>query len=206
MAKSRQTAEELSENIRRQEQLDQVQGIAGDLKKRLQASEADKKGLRLLQSVSTGLYDEADKLSKKAPAEAVSDLMLEQVNDFVREAKELLPHDAHVQRLREFVPAGNNPQMRDVVIVLRQIRQGMDRFDTKIRVFEGEAYPLTRQADTIIFALDYQLTHGDVVDKKYVEEILGFAPDEWFKYIMGVTVFNFDKLNRTNITEHFYAE
>ena len=206
MTKSRHSTKQLPEDTIRQEQLEQVRGIAADLKQRLQAYYSDSKKLSLLQSVAAGLYDEADKLSKKAPAESASDLMLEQVNDIIRETRELLQGDVYVQRLREFVPAGNNPELRDVVVVLRQIRQGMERFRTKLTDFEGKARSLISQADTIILAIEYQLANQESPGKKYISELLGHTPDNWFKYVFGDNVFNFEKLDRTNIIDYFQVE
>ena len=206
MTKSRHSTKQLPEDTKRQEQLEQVRGIAADLKQRLQSSNSDSKQLSLLQSVAAGLYDEADKLSKKAPAESASDLMLEQVNDIIRETRELLQGDVYVQRLKEFVPAGNNPQLRDVVVVLRQIRQGMERFRTKLTDFEGKARSLISQADTIILAIEYQLANQESPGKKYISELLGHTPDNWFKYVFGDNVFNFEKLDRTNIIDYFQVE
>ena len=206
MTKSRHSTKQLPEDTIRQEQLEQVRGIAADLKQRLQAYYSDSKKLSLLQSVAAGLYDEADKLSKKAPAESASDLMLEQVNDIIRETRELLQGDVYVQRLKEFVPAGNNPQLRDVVVVLRQIRQGMERFRTKLTDFEGKARSLISQADTIILAIEYQLANQESPGKKYISELLGHTPDNWFKYVFGDNVFNFEKLDRTNIIDYFQVE
>jgi hypothetical protein len=89
-------------------------------------------GFRLGLLAETGLYDEIDKLAKKAGADQVTDLALEQVNEFVRDAKTLMPEDAYVQRQKEFVAAGDNPEHRDVVFVMRQLRQGLERFDAKV--------------------------------------------------------------------------
>jgi hypothetical protein len=96
------------------------------------ASGYQKRQLNLLESVSLGLYDEIDKLAKKAPAEPVTDLVLNQMNDVIKETKELVIDDSYIQRLQEFVAAGDNPQHRDSVVVLRQIRQGLDRFQEKL--------------------------------------------------------------------------
>jgi len=206
MTKSRHSTKQLPEDTIRQEQLEQVRGIAADLKQRLQAYYSDSKKLSLLQSVAAGLYDEADKLSKKAPAESASDLMLEQVNDIIRETRELLQGDVYVQRLKEFVPAGNNPQLRDVVVVLRQIRQGMGRCSTKLVDFERTARSLILQADTITLAIEYKLANQEAPDNKYISELLGHTPDNWFKYAFGDNVFNFEKLDRTNISGYFQVE
>jgi hypothetical protein len=64
----------------------------------------------LLESVAEGLYEETDKLCKKAPAEQVTELLLEQVNQIIGEAKELIEGDAYVQRMKQFVAAGDRPE------------------------------------------------------------------------------------------------
>ena len=82
-----------------------------------------------LTSFVTGLYEEMDKLSKKAPSAPVSDLALGRVNRAIREALALLAaHDPYIAELREFVPAGENPEVRDSVLVLQEIKAGMVRY------------------------------------------------------------------------------
>jgi hypothetical protein len=83
--------------------------------------------LELLADVGKGLYEELDKLSKKAPAETITDLALRQVNTVIQETKALNTDDPYVHRLSEFVAAGDNPQHRDVVIVLKQLLLGQAR-------------------------------------------------------------------------------
>jgi hypothetical protein len=73
-------------------------------------------------SFVAGLYDEVDKLSKKTPGAAMSDLATERVNRAIRDAKKLLTEDQYLADVHEFVPAGNNPEMRDALLVLREIR------------------------------------------------------------------------------------
>ena len=66
-------------------------------------------------------------LTKKAPAESVTDLALNQINDVIRDVKELLQDDPYIQQLVEFIPAGDNPELRDALLVIGQIRQGLKR-------------------------------------------------------------------------------
>jgi ElaB/YqjD/DUF883 family membrane-anchored ribosome-binding protein len=107
-------------------QLSQIQEIIAKIEPILKkASGYQKSQVNLLESVSLGLYDEIDKLAKKAPAEPVTDLVFAQMNQVIRETKELVEDDPYVQRLQEFVAAGDNPQHRDAVVVLRQVRQGL---------------------------------------------------------------------------------
>jgi len=83
-----------------------------------------------LQSYVEGLYDETDKLSKKAPSSATSDLATDRVNQAIRDARELLgQQDRYVRELKEFVPAGQNPEVRDALLILREIRQALERHE-----------------------------------------------------------------------------
>lgn len=91
-----------------------------------------------LESFTNTLYEEMDKLAKKAPASRLSDLATERVNRPIREAKELMgQHDTYIADLAEFVPAGENPEVRDAVLVLGEIRAALERLD--------ETFKLTRQ-------------------------------------------------------------
>jgi len=83
-----------------------------------------------LKSFTAGLYDEMDKLSKKAPSATVSDLGLNRVNRAIRQAKDLMgAFDVYAAELCEFVPAGDNPEVRDALLVLREITQALERVD-----------------------------------------------------------------------------
>src|SRR5713101_7899779 len=59
--------------------------------------------LGTLHSVVLGLYDELDKLCKKSPAEPLTDLALQQVNDAIQEAHALDQEDLHLQKIKPFV-------------------------------------------------------------------------------------------------------
>jgi hypothetical protein len=95
--------------------------------KRLEQLEETRQQWELLNSVLTGLYDEFDKLTKKAPADQITELGLRRVNELIRQAKELLAGDPFIDSIDPFVAAGENPEHRDVLLVLREIRQGMVR-------------------------------------------------------------------------------
>lgn len=82
----------------------------------------------MLESEAKGLYDEMDKLAKKTPVETVTDLQLKAINNLITKAKELLSNDIIIADVTIFVAAGDNPQYRDVVTVLRQVIQGLNRF------------------------------------------------------------------------------
>ena len=83
-----------------------------------------------LQSVTDALHDELDKLNKKWPEKIVSDLMVQKANKIIVSVKELLKPepDEFVDEIDEFIPAGDNPESRDVVLVIAQIQAGLRRF------------------------------------------------------------------------------
>lgn len=81
-----------------------------------------------ISSELDGLYEELDKIYKKAPQEQISDLTVENVNQLIRDTKEIIEEDPYVERIKEFIPAGDNPEYRDTIVVLKQLRKGLDRF------------------------------------------------------------------------------
>lgn len=95
-----------------------------------------KRAYEMLVSEVTGLYDEMDKLTKKAANEPVTTLQLKILNSFIKKAKRLLSGDTIIDEVEVFVAAGDNPEYRDAVTVLRQIRQGLERFKVKDFVFK----------------------------------------------------------------------
>ena len=80
-----------------------------------------------LDSVLDGLYTEIDKLCKKAPADEVTELALKRVNALITACKELLKGDEFIDSIDIFVPAGERPELRDVLLVLSELTQGMKR-------------------------------------------------------------------------------
>jgi hypothetical protein len=99
--------------------------------KELQEYQSEKAAYGVLRSEIEGLYDEMDKLAKKAPNEPLTSLQMKIVNSFIRKSKKLLSGDPIIDEVEIFVSAGDNPEYRDVVTVLRQIKQGLERYKVK---------------------------------------------------------------------------
>ena len=99
-------------------------------KKRKMSEGPDQNAWYALRGFTKGLYDEMDKLAKKAPSSQLSDLATQRVNRSIAESKMLMAsHDPYVADLSEIVPAGENPEVRDAVLVLREILDAIDRLD-----------------------------------------------------------------------------
>ena len=81
----------------------------------------------LVQSELNGIYQEMDKLCKRAPSELITKLQLKVVNSVIGKVKQLLSGDLIIEEVSIFVAAGDNPEYRDVLTILRQLLQGMDR-------------------------------------------------------------------------------
>ena len=86
-----------------------------------------------LQSVVSVLHAELDKLARKWPTQMVTDLMVQRVNKTIHESHELMDQegDDFLQQIAEFVPAGDNPENRDVLLVLAELRAALSRFRSK---------------------------------------------------------------------------
>jgi hypothetical protein len=185
----------------RNKQLAQIEESIAVLERRLHDCRHNQRDqLTLLDSVSHGLYDEIDKLAKKAPAEPVTDLALEQINDVIRETKQLIQSDPYVRRLNEFVAAGDNPQHRDAVIVLRQIRQGLERFGRQLDSLISLLRTRLGDAKGISVAIRLNLDGEEVVDENELKEYGVTVSSEW---LSGDDEFSFTRLDVTDIHEYF---
>ena len=84
-----------------------------------------------LSSVADGLYEEFDKVAKKWPSMPITERQLIKVNKLLGSVRGLLKDegDEFADALDDFVPAGDMPETRDVVLVLREARDAMRRFE-----------------------------------------------------------------------------
>ena len=134
-------AAQTRERKRQEAEQRQLEEEQQELAEQRQKKEELRQGLRtkrayyMLLSEVTGLYDEMDKLAKKVPNEPVTNLQLKILNSFIKKAKRLLSGDTIIDEVEVFVAAGDNPEYRDAVTVLRQARQGLERFKAKDFVF-----------------------------------------------------------------------
>jgi hypothetical protein len=191
---------------KRNEQIKQLDQAIVELTKKLDDLRGKQKQLDLLQSVSFGLYDEMDKLAKKAGADQVTDLALEQVNDFIRDAKALLSEDPYAQKQKEFVAAGDNPQHRDVVVVMRQLRQGLERFTENLKSVQERYKLLLADAKGLHIAVEIFLEGTEDVSKDNFEYNEVTVSERWMEGDDFAETFSFDRLDRTNVPDYFKVE
>lgn len=132
------TPQEKAKRTRERKKLEEEQRLRNEemeQERELLEGRAMKEAYYLLESELAGLYDEIDKLAKKAPNEPVTSLQMKIVNSFVKKSKHLLSGDTFIDEIEIFVSAGDNPEYRDFITVLRQIRQGLERFKARSFIF-----------------------------------------------------------------------
>jgi hypothetical protein len=84
-----------------------------------------------LQSVCEGYYDELGKQTRKWPTMPVTRRTVDRVNKLLGEVRKLLEdeEDDFAAGLDDIVPAGDLPENRDVVLILREVRDALGRFE-----------------------------------------------------------------------------
>lgn len=83
-----------------------------------------------LSNVADGLYDELEKMSRKWPQMPVTERSITRVNKLLAAVRELLKDedDDFAAGLDDIVAAGDAPETRDVVMLLRETKDALQRF------------------------------------------------------------------------------
>jgi hypothetical protein len=109
-----------------------------------------------------GLYEEVDKLTKSKSVVPPSDLLVEVVNTQIADAKVLIFRDPYMDRLKSFVPAGDNPSYPDILLSLRILQQASERFTSMLDVETENHLAAGSELQTIAAAL--RVAEQDEVD------------------------------------------
>ncbi len=187
----------------RVEKLNEIRRAKHLLQSQLTDITTEASELSALQSVALGLYEELDKLTKKSPVEAVTDFVLSQLNDVIRETKRLVADDSYVQKLNEAVPAGDNPEQRDAIVMLRQARQGLERHQGRIEPRIKIVRARLNEVDLLETAVETFLMDGSSIKRADFDRFSsGYTFAEWF-YSNFPREFDFQRLDSTDILAHF---
>jgi hypothetical protein len=191
---------------RRNQQLTIIRSIIVDIRSRSLEFTRSKQQYVLLSSVLEGLYEEIDKQCKKAPGELITDLGLEQVNDIIKAIKELAKDDSYVQKQKEFVAAGDNPQLRDVIIVLKQLAQGLEREKSAWSTRQSTIDDKLSQATTIEAALNHftnsqepNILERDIALQRVTPSSLWIIVSPNYSQ----HIFDWNKLDTTDLNSYF---
>jgi DNA repair exonuclease SbcCD ATPase subunit len=153
-----------------------------------------------------GFYSEIDKLTKGKGMIQVTDVLVESFNDIVRDAKSIVDGDTYLNRVKEFVPAGDNPTYAEMLVKTRAVVESLERFKQRIEAREKAIAKALREANTIRAAAQYYIENGEVPAKEDIQAWLGgrFISGDWFLgNENGDEVFDFERLDTCNLEEYF---
>jgi hypothetical protein len=186
---------------RRAEQLRAAETELTKLEEAVQLARDGKARHDALSSHLTGFYEEVDKLAKGRSLLEATSLIVDQANDIIRDAKSIIENDPYLDRIKEFVPAGNNPVYPDVLLVARSVQQCLERTEKPLADRELRLTKMRRHARTIVAALKHFGDQNVHPSKDDVESLLGAKPpDTWFfQSADGRCYFDFERLDRAGI-------
>lgn len=145
-------------------------------------------------------YGEVDKLAKGNRQIEATNLTVEQVNEIIRDAKAVVVSDVYLDRVKEFVPAGENPVYPDVLMVAATVQAAVRRAEPVLTGEETRLHGIWHNARTIAAAARLILESGGQPAKAEVEDALGEKPAmQWFyKAEDGGVYFNIDRFDGTD--------
>lgn len=126
-------------------------------------------------------YGEVAKLAKGNRQIEATNLTVEQANEIIRDAKAIVTGDAYLDRVKEFVPAGENPVYPDVLMVAATVQAAVRRAGPVLKEEEERLHDAWRNVGTIAAAARLILDSGQQPLRAEVEEALGEKPaTQWF--------------------------
>ena len=185
----RQTAD------RRSTQLKVARGAVLRMRKELGAAREAERRLGDLTSHLAGFYAEIDKLAKGKSIFEASDLVVAQTNDIVRDAKSMVEGDTYLDRVKEFIPAGDNPKYPDVIVTLTTVRQAIQRCGARMQADRARKADFLLEVRTVAAAIECYLEGNEDASEEDVQEKLGgetLAAQWFFEDEYGDSYFDFE--------------
>jgi len=151
----------------RSKQLDEWRAIATMLEEHLKEKRANNKLSVELSDHSAGFYEEVNKLAKGKIAQSATPLVRKNANDIIADTKKLVAEkeDVHLDRIKEFVPAGDEPLYPDILVVITTIRRSLKRHHEKQTARIESLQGKLRMAATVVGALQYFLNDEEADDE-----------------------------------------
>lgn len=194
--------------IERASQLDQAKKVLKQLRSESKALGEGKENHSNLSSHLDGFYAEIAVLAKGKTLVEATDLVVVQINDIIRDAKEIVQNDVYLDRIKEFVAAGNNPVYPDVLIVARAIRQSLGRCKTEFEEQTRRINKTTTRAETIIGALECFLSGEENADFALEDDVERFTNGGldgrcfYYNSSVGAKCFHFDALDSQSVENY----
>ncbi len=144
-------------------------------------------------------YGEVAKLAKGNRQIEATTLTVDQANEIIRDAKAVVVGDVYLDRVKEFVPAGENPVYPDVLMVAATVQAAVRRAKSVLAEEETRLFETWHNAGTIAAAIRLILETGEQPLWAEVKNALGEKPaKEWFLKADDERVyFDIDRLDKT---------
>lgn len=193
---------------RRKEQLGVAATAIDRLRNELREVRRRQNAREALHDHATGFYQEIDKLAKGKTLLEVTNLIVDEANDVIRDAKALIRGDQFLDRVKEFVPAGNNPVYPDVVVNLKTVLQALGRAESQFEAAEETIDELYDHALTIHGALHVFVEENTYASKNDVLRFMqaDAVVDNWFVTTGAGTHFDFDRLDDTDLADYLSSD
>ena len=104
------------------------------------------------------------------------------------------------------MPAGNNPQHRDAVVVLRQLRQGLERLAENLNLVQKRCDGLLADAKGVRTAISFFLQGDENVSHAKLQHNEVDVTERWMRGPEYAKIFSFFILDRTDIPSYFDTE
>jgi hypothetical protein len=165
----RATEQRLKAELRekRTQQLRESRSAIDKLAKDVKTGRANLRLCNELLHHSAGFYEEVDKLAKGRTAFPATPLVRQNANDIIGDAKKLVKvkEDVHMDRIKEFVPAGDEPPYPDVLVTIRSVRNCLNRHRDRQTARVSALDRKLRAAETVAGALEYFLNDEEASDE-----------------------------------------
>jgi uncharacterized membrane protein YqiK len=151
-------------------------------------------------------YQEIEKLTKGKTLVPATDLIVQRCNEIIEDAKAIVQHDLYLDRVKQFISAGDNPVYPDVLITARTVLESIARSKAKFQTEQKRISALLQEARTIGVATRLYLQNDGVPSREDVEAHIDKKDlsESWFSEDKnGTETFDFDRLDDCSIESYF---
>ncbi len=199
---------------KRSEQLVEAQAVHTQLVKALKIEQENFRLSKELMDHSDGFYLEINKLAKGRTPLSASPLVRQTANDIISDAKKLIKvkEDIHMDRIKEFVPAGDEPTYPDILVVTGSVKHCLQRHKEKQNERIKSTQTKLRICNTVIGALEYVLEdeEASVEEKEFpTKEALAIYTDGSISSLCfeeysdsSDTYFDFERLDSAKLKDY----
>ena len=170
------------------------------------ASDAIKRREALLSHLRT-FYLEMSQIAKGKGVVLVpvAELMVTQINNAIADAKQLISDDIYLDRVKQFVSAGDPPTYSEVLLVTKTVEEVLNRHAAEFKDRSNAISRKLKEAWTIESGIECSIDDlENVVLRESVEERMDGPDANWFFEDQdGEELFDLERLDNLDLDAHF---